>query len=95
MPYAQAGIIDRPDGTQLVSYETIVAEVVNSWLHVYGLFSATTRKHIGAYLHEVAPRLSYYDAKRCYEDDLEINVETGEVRPAALGMVQTVGIRVS
>ena len=95
MPSAQAGIIDRPNGTMLVSYETIVAEIIDNWLHVYGLFSATTRKHIGAYLHEIAPRLCYYDAKRCYEDGLEMNIETGEVRPAALGMVQTVGGRVS
>lgn len=95
MPYAQAGIIDRPNGTMLVSYETIVAEIIDGWMHVYGLFSATTRKHIGAYLHEVAPRLCYQDARRCYEDDLEMNVETGEVRPAAQGMIQTIGIRVS
>ena len=93
MPYAQAGINFISGGSQLVSYETIVCEIVNGWLHCYGTFSATTRKHIGAYLKEVAPQVSYYTAKRCYLDDVEINVETGEARPAAAGMIQTVGIR--
>ena len=95
MPYAQAGIISRPDGTQLVSYETIVCEVIDSWLHCYGTFSASTRKHIGAYLKEVAPALCYYDAKFCWLNDVEMNVETGETRPAAAGMIQTIGRRVA
>ena len=93
MPYAQAGILKRGDAVQLVSYETIVCEVVNGWLHCYGTFSASTRRHIGAFLKEVAPRLSYYDAKACYLDDVEMNVETGETRPAALGTIQTIGTR--
>ena len=93
MPYAQAGIISRPDGSQLVSYETIVAEIVDNWLHVYGTFSASTRRHIGAYLKEVAPSLCYHDAKRAYEKDIEINVLTGETRAAAAGMIQTIGTR--
>ena len=58
MPAAQAGVLIRDNIVQLVSYETIVAEIDNDWLHVYGLFSATTRKHIGAFLHEYAPQLS-------------------------------------
>ena len=93
MPYAQAGVLIRPDGIQLVSYETIAAEIIDGWLHVYGLFSASTRKHIGAFLHEYAPSLSYYDAKRCYESGEELNIDTGETRPAAAGMVQTIGLK--
>jgi len=93
MPYAQAGILKVKDGLQLVSYETIVCEIVGGWLHCYGTFSNSTRRHIGAFLKEAAPRLTYYDAKMCFADDVEMNVETGEIRPATLGMVRTVGTR--
>lgn len=93
MPYAQAGILKKGDDVQLVSYETIVCEIVGGWLHCYGTFSASTRRHIGAFMKEVAPQLCYYDAKRCYTDDVEMNIYTGEVRPAALGTVQTIGTR--
>ena len=93
MPYAQAGILKVNDGLQLVSYETVVCEIVGGWLHCYGTFSNSTRRHIGAFLKEVAPSLTYYDAKACYTDDVEMNVETGEIRPAALGMIRTVGTR--
>ena len=93
MPSAQAGIILRRDGSQLVSYETVVCEIIDGWLHVYGLFSSSTRRHIGAYLHEVAPALSYHDAKRCYNDDVELNVNTGEIRQAAQASAYTVGTR--
>ena len=93
MPYAQAGIIYTDHGSQLVSYETIVCEVIAGWLHVYGTFSASTRKHIAAYLKEGQTGLTYHDAKMCYENDVEINVDTGELRPAATGMIQTIGLR--
>ena len=94
MPSAQAGIKWIDGGCMLISYETIVCEIVDDWLHCYGIFSQTTRKHIGAFLREVAPGMSYYDAKMCYEDDVEINVKTREMRDAAQGMIQTVGIKV-
>ena len=94
MPYAQAGIIYYDNGDPaLISYETKVCEIVEGWLHCYGTFSATTRKHIGAFLREVAPSVTYHDAKRCYMDDIEMNVQTGETRPAANGMIQTIGTR--
>lgn len=95
MPAAQAGVIkayaDNKEAVFLVSYETIVAEIEDNWLHVYGLFSNTTRRHIGAFLKEYAPRLSYYDAKACVQNDWEINILNGAVRPAAQGMIQTIG----
>ena len=93
MPFAQAGVITRKGVTQLVSYETIVAEIDDGWLHVYGLFSNTTRKHIGAFLKEYAPRLFYADARACYENDVEINIETRETRDAALCQAHTIGLR--
>ena len=98
MPAAQAGVIkayaDGKETVFLVSYETIVAEISDNWLHVYGLFSNTTRRHIGAFLKEYAPNLSYSDAKDCVEKDWEVNIKTGEIRPAAQGMIQTVGTAV-
>lgn len=93
MPYAQAGIIKRENGVQLVSYETIVAEIVDNWLHVYGMFSRTTGKHISAFLKEYAPRMGYYDAKKCANGNMEMNIYTGETRKAHDGMIQTIGIR--
>jgi len=93
MPAAQAGIIERKNGVQLVSYETIVAEIENGWLHVYGTFSNTTRRHIGAFMKEFAPGYTYQDAKRCYEKDIELNIHTGETRRAFIGTEQTIGIR--
>lgn len=94
MPYAQAGIIEKPNCVQLVSYETIVAEIDGEWLHIYGTFSASTRRHIGAFLKEYAPSISYYDAKKLDENDLEMNIKTHETRKAYNGMIQTIGTRV-
>ena len=93
MPYAQAGVINLDDGIQLVSYETIVAEIVDNWLHVYGMFSRTTGKHISAFLKEYAPRMGYYDAKKCANENMEINIYTGETRKAHDGMIRTIGTR--
>lgn len=93
MPYAQAGILKNGNAVQLVSYETIVCEIADGWLHVFGTFSASTRRHIGAFLKECAPAFSYQDAKKCYADGVEMNVYTGEIRDAAPGVIHTIGIR--
>ena len=80
MPYASAGIVRRADGVHLISYQTLVVSIdPEGWMSCTGTYSQTTRKHIGAFLREVAPSMSYQDAKRCYENDEVINVETGEV----------------
>ena len=80
-PYAQAGINIHNDGRKdLISYSTLVCTVdKNGWLTCRGLYSQTTRKHISSFIREVAPNLSYYDAKRCYENDEAINIYTGEI----------------
>ncbi len=80
MPYAQAHIRICEDGTiHLFSYETLVAEIdADGWLRVYGLYSATTRKHISAFMREYTP-CDYYTAKHIYETDMVINIHTGEV----------------
>ena len=93
MPSAQAGIIYTENGVQLVSYETIVAEIIDNWLHVYGTFSRTTAKHIGAFLKQFSG-LHYSDAKNCINNGVEMNVNTKDERPAAMGMIQTIGVRV-
>ena len=84
MPSAQAGIIFDDRGTHLISYTTLVCTIDNEgWLSCTGTYSATTRKHIGAFMREVAPNLCYYDAKACYEGSHELNIHTGEIRMLA------------
>ena len=80
MPYAQATVHKYDDGTIiLVSYSTPVARIdAYGWLRIYGLHSATTRKHINAFVREYA-NIEYQTAKRLYEDGYNYNIYTGEV----------------
>lgn len=80
MPYAQAKVNHHDDGhIVLVSYATAVAFIdPEGWLCINGLYSATTRKHIGAFVKEYA-NIYYQTAKRIYEDGLAYNIHTGEV----------------
>ena len=92
MEYAQAGIIYEPACEFLVSYETIVAELTaDGWLTVYGLFSATTRKHLSKWgrFHGVY----YATLKRLYEQGKSRNIYTGEEREAPNNMIRTIGQR--
>jgi hypothetical protein len=80
MPYAQATVI-RYDNNYigLRSYQTIVAMIDDKGvLTVRGLYSATTRKHIGAFVREYA-NTDYQTAKRICEDCCGYNIYTGEV----------------
>ena len=79
-PYGQAHV--ETDGTlTLYSYTTAVIRVTPAgWLSCTGLYSATTRRHIGYFLREYYPFLSYHDVKRIYENNQEFNVLTGEIR---------------
>lgn len=81
MPYAQATIRKHDDGTiVLISYVTPVAYIEpNGDLCIRGLYSATTRKHIGAFVREYA-NLDYQTAKRIYEDGYAYNIHTCEVK---------------
>ena len=76
--YAQAHKESIPNGIALYSYTTKVAEVRDNWLHIFGLHSMTTRKHISWFMRELG--LTYQLAKQLYEDDKEFNIYTGEVR---------------
>ena len=78
MPYAQAKVIKNEDGAiVLQSYQTLVATISrDGWLSINGLYSATTRKHIGAFVREYA-HISYQLAKQLYEDGYLYNIYTG------------------
>lgn len=71
--------LGRPN--TLISYSTTVAEVDStSWLYINGLYSMTTRKHLGWFMRLLG--LTYQDAKRLYENGEKLNLLTGEILPA-------------
>lgn len=77
--YAQAAILEFTDGSKaLVSYRTTVITIdKEGWLHVNGLYSMTTIKHIGWFMRELG--FTYQLAKQLYNDRKEFNIYTGEV----------------
>lgn len=80
MPHAQAKVLKMDTGGIILrSYETDVACITpDGWLHISGLYSMTTRKHIAAFVKEYA-NITYQLAKRLFEDKLDYNIFTGEV----------------
>lgn len=80
MPYAQAQVVEFADGhKRLVSYVTTVAEITaDGWLYIHGLYSATTRRHIGCFMRELG--LDYQTAKALYLNNYKMNIHTGEVK---------------
>ena len=80
IPYGQAIVIKMDNGNIILrSYYTDVAMITaDGWLTINGLYSATTRKHIGAFVREYA-NIDYQTAKRIYEDGYGYNIHTGEV----------------
>jgi len=86
MPYAQASVtIDSEGNIALYSYTTLVCFLnAEGWLRVTGLYSATTRKHIGAFMREYVEypngnKGCYYDAKVLYNKHIIMNIHTGEI----------------
>lgn len=81
MPYAQAHIEIHDNTYYLFSYCTLVATVrydgTEKFIRCYGLYSATTRKHISAFAKEHG--LTYYDFKAVSGADYEMNRATGEI----------------
>jgi hypothetical protein len=62
----------------LVSYTTTVISIdEEGWLHVHGLYSRTTIKHIGWFMRELG--FTYQLAKQLYCDHKDMNIYTGEV----------------
>ena len=82
MPYAQCGVNIHADGTIVfISYTTPVISISpDGWLSCTGTYSPTTRKQIGRFLREYAPLMNYQMVKKAYEDEMTINIHTGEVR---------------
>jgi hypothetical protein len=80
IPYGNAKVRKYDDGTiVLQSYQTDVAVIDSTGvLTINGLYSATTRKHIGAFVKEYAG-LNYQLAKMLYNDNCKYNIYTGEV----------------
>jgi hypothetical protein len=81
MPYAQATVVMYDNNfIGLRSYQTLVAMIdADGWLTVRGLYSATTRRHIGCFVKEYA-NIDYQTAKMLCNDGMEYNIHTGEVR---------------
>lgn len=77
---ANALVIIEKDGTiNLVSYETIVAIIDSEgWLLIKGLYSKTTKKHIGAFMKEFC-NLEFEDAEKIYDNAWLLNIYTGEI----------------
>ena len=79
-PYGQCGVRFENGKIILVSYFTYVIEIDNDgWLTCSGTYSATTCKHIRAFMKEYT-HTSYYTAKKCYEENKQYNIYTGEFR---------------
>ena len=79
-PYGQChAIIDENGAIALVSYRTTVIVIdPMGWLTCFGTYSATTRKHIGAFMKEYT-NFSYHTAKDAFLNNYTINIHTGEV----------------
>lgn len=79
IPYGNAFVEKANENTfYLWSYRTLVAKVENSWLTINGLYSMTTRRHIGAFVREYC-NLSFQTAKKLYSDGMMMDITTGEV----------------
>lgn len=84
MPYAQASV-DTTDGEiTLISYKTPVACIDhNSVLWIAGLYSATTRKHIKAFIAEYVPfPMELSSIKWLATQPFGLDLTTGELVPA-------------
>ena len=82
LPYGQAFVeIDKDNNCiYLWSYRTLVAKIENDWLTINGLYSMTTRRHIGAFVKEYSGGLvDYQMVKIIYEKRERLNIETGEL----------------
>lgn len=80
MPYAQAHVEIFDNGEiHLFSYVTLVASIDSKgWLTIHGLYSPTTRRHIGCFVREYA-NCEYSTAKTIYNGGYKMNIHTGEI----------------
>ena len=77
---AAAKINYYDDGSMaLISYNTTVITVdKDGWMHINGLYSRTTIKHIGWFAKMVGT--TYHTCKTLLHDNYDMNINTGEVR---------------
>lgn len=80
MPYAQAQVTVYDNGSiKLTSYTTDVIYISKEgWFEITGLYSMTTRKHIGAFMKEYC-NSNYQLAKEIYLSNYKFNIYTGEI----------------
>lgn len=79
---AQATVFHHNGQDTLWSYNTPVLFVyADGWVVCTGLYSATTRRHIGWFLKELYPMISFADIKAMVEGHYDYNYLTGEIRP--------------
>lgn len=83
MPYAQAKVKEDENYIILISYATnvIIFDKKMSEITCTGTYSQSTRKHIGAFLKEYFPSLSYQDMKQLHAKSEIYNTLTKEVYP--------------
>lgn len=83
MPYAQAHVTIYDNGNFaviLTSYATAVAYIDREgFLTITGLYSATTRRHLSAFVKEYCG-MSYAQAKEVYTRNIAYNIYTGEIK---------------
>lgn len=81
MPYAQATVIFLENNDMILcSYTTDVIIISEGWMSCTGTYSATTRKHISAFMKEFNLG-DYFLAKFLCQEKIKINIHTGEILP--------------
>lgn len=79
--YSQCHVEITDAAVHFFSYSTLVCSIDDGWLSCSGLYSMTTRKQIGWFLKEYAPRITFQMVKQCVEDNTMIDINTGEIVP--------------
>lgn len=78
--FANACIYYHDNGAfDLVSYSTTVITITgDGWMHINGLYSVTTIKHIGWFAKMIGT--SYQTCKKLFIDNMDMNIYTGEIK---------------
>lgn len=80
-PYGSCGVIETKDALYLKSYTTFVIKYDKKMnlLQCSGTYSRTTIKHIIAFTREICGNNLYHIMKKCYQDNVAYNPNTGEI----------------
>jgi hypothetical protein len=76
---AQCYIIHEGLEIKLVSYRTVVLiyNVIDKTIECTGLYSMTTRKHIGWFMNQYIQGYNYHDVKHAYENNYILELKGG------------------